>query len=164
MAADYMLSTDSTCLCLWTNMQSWRHPNIVLWRCIGNWIESGRRPIKSWRRGSDALIDDADTVIDWDGTTFDVLWVGTESLTFGLKLLLTLIEPDWRGSNSTEVFLFWAAERCCLRIWCRSYAVLASAVVRSAFTNTDHGCTNHLLCADYERIPECLTHGWRIEE
>ena len=54
----------------------------------------------------DALIDNADTVIDCAGTTSDVFCIGTKSLTFGLKLLLTLIEPDWRGSNSAEVFLF----------------------------------------------------------
>ena len=53
----------------------------------------------------DALIDDADTVIDCAGTTIDVFSEGTKSLTFGLKLLLTLIEPDWHGSNSAEVFL-----------------------------------------------------------
>ena len=52
-----------------------------------------------------AAIDDADTVIDCASTTSDMFGVSNESLTtFGLKVL-TLMEPDWRGSNSAEVFL-----------------------------------------------------------
>ena len=53
-----------------------------------------------------AAIDDADTVIDCSGTKSDMFGVSNKSLTtFGLKVLLTLMEPDCRGSNSAEVFL-----------------------------------------------------------
>ena len=43
----------------------------------------------------DAAIDDSYTVIDCADATSDMFGVGTKSLTtFGLKVLLTLIEPD----------------------------------------------------------------------
>ena len=49
----------------------------------------------------DAAIDDSDSVIDCAGTTSDVFGVGSKSLmTFGLKVLLTLMEPDWRGPTA----------------------------------------------------------------
>ena len=100
MAADNMFSRYSTCLCLWTNMQSCNNVLITGLKETADVLSADAvadvtdHAADSTLDVVDEVIDEAHTAIDFAGNTSDILLfgVGTKSLTmFGLKILPTVM-------------------------------------------------------------------------